>query len=370
MKIIKRSSCFLSDKNDIEHLYTFKDFPVYMGCSDNRYPDADEFADMKWGYSNSSGGVQLMELLDPAELYNLHHNSGTVGLTWKRHHHIFYEFISRQPCTNILEIGGASGELAKVFLENSNSKYTIIEPSAQSISDNPRFNFIQGLFEIHPFEDKFDTVIHSHVFEHVYNPSVFLQKVADLLEYGDNHYIAMPNMRYWLENGYTSTLTFEHTCFIDEQILEHLLSKNGFEVIDKIIEPHSIFIRCVKSRDVKTTEMDFSYSKDLFKKYINDLETDVKNINKMLAGQKFYLFGAHIFAQTLINLGLNERQIINILDNDPKKQGQRLYGTNLIVNPPTCLIDAINPIVVLRAGPYNDEIKTSILKINPSTTFI
>ena len=33
MKLIKRNKCAISQADDLEHLYTFKSFPVFMGCS-------------------------------------------------------------------------------------------------------------------------------------------------------------------------------------------------------------------------------------------------------------------------------------------------------------------------------------------------
>jgi hypothetical protein len=59
-----------------------------------------------------------------------------------------------------------------------------------------------------------------------------------------------------------------------------------------------------------------------------------------------------------------------LLDNDPKKQGSRLYGTNMLVASPKVLGDVANPFVILKAGVYNNEIKKDILEnINESTLF-
>ena len=57
-------------------------------------------------------------------------------------------------------------------------------------------------------------------------------------------------------------------------------------------------------------------------------------------------------------------------NNDPKKQGKRLYGTNLMVQSPSVLREVKNPIVILRAGVYNQEIKDDILSnINSAVTY-
>ena len=61
---------------------------------------------------------------------------------------------------------------------------------------------------------------------------------------------------------------------------------------------------------------------------------------------------------------------ICLLDNDTNKQTKRLYGTNLFVKSPTVLKDVERPIIILKAGVYNDEIKNDIIvNINPKTVF-
>ena len=101
----------------------------------------------------------------------------------------------------------------------------------------------------------------------------------------------------------------------------------------------------------------------------------VKRIKKILdsdySKENTFIFGAHIFTQYLIKFGLDEKLFSNILDNDGRKIGERLYGTDLIVKSPKILKDIENPILVLKAAQYNEEIKKDILEnINPNTRFI
>jgi len=369
--ILKRTQCVLTGNTiGLQHLHTFKHFPIYMGCtdSDQKY---DAFADMIWGVSPQSGSLQLSCLIDPETLYKNHHSSGSIGGIWKRHHIEFFNFIRSGNHQNILEIGGGCGILANTFLQNSNSgTWTIIEPSNQNIIDTDRLSFIQGLFENYQFTKKFDAVVHSHVMEHVIYPIEFLKKIHSLLKIGESHYISIPNMKHWLEQGYSSTLTFEHTYYIDYAVLEYLLNSNGFIIENSIVGEHSIFVKAIKTENIIDTKIDLSYAKDLFKSYVKNLNNDLDIIQSKIKDRKFYLFGAHVFSQMLINIGLPENQIEYILDNDPKKQNKRLYGTKCLVKSPFCLKDVEQPIVILRVGVYTEEIKESILKINSSTIFI
>ena len=60
-----------------------------------------------------------------------------------------------------------------------------------------------------------------------------------------------------------------------------------------------------------------------------------------------------------------------LLDNDINKQGKRLYGTNMMVKSPKVLADVKNPIIILKAGVYNDEVKRDILgNINKNAKFL
>ena len=370
MKKISRTQCAIDGIGAIHPLYTIRQFPISMSCVTHS-EDEDIFEDMHWGYSDA-GHVQLLEMLDPNLIYKNYHNPGTVGKIWREHHRTFAEFIKQSKFHNVLEIGGASGSLVENFIcDDTEFNWTIVEPSNSNKFNDNRVHLIKGYFEEFSFESKYDTVVHSHCFEHAYDPIKFLQKIYDLLEYGDYHYISIPNMKHWLDNGFTNTLSFEHTFYVDENVLTTLLYKSGFRIIDKIVSEHSIFVRAVKiTSKTINPNIDFTYVKKVFDNYITSLEADVKNINEQIIDRPFYLFGGHIFAQSLINMGLKSSQIVCILDNDPQKQGKRLYGTNCIVQSPKCLKDVKNPLVVLRGGSYSKEIKDSILAINPHTLFV
>ena len=104
--------------------------------------------------------------------------------------------------------------------------------------------------------------------------------------------------------------------------------------------------------------------KDLIAKF-NIVLTDSRN------EKKIFLFGAHIFSQYLIFNGLDVSRIHCIIDNDVNKQNHRMYGTQFLVESPMVLAGEDQPIVVLCAGVYNEEIKRSILgEINNSTIFL
>ena len=55
-----RTRCIISE-SELHHVFTFKNFPIFMGCVDFDNDNPDQYYDMKWGVSDK-GIIQLMEL--------------------------------------------------------------------------------------------------------------------------------------------------------------------------------------------------------------------------------------------------------------------------------------------------------------------
>lgn len=368
--MVIRDKCILSKENDLNHVHTFKNFPIFCGCVETDF-EKDIFSDMIWKYSKSSGIVQLGELVPLDLLYKNHHNSGTVGKIWKDHHKNFSDFIKKNKFQNVLEIGGATGSLFKHFKSLSDEfVWNVLEPSGVFSELDPKVKIISDYLELHNFEDnKFDTIVHSHVIEHIYDPIEFLSKIHDLLEDDGHQFISFPNIPEWILNGYANALFFEHTYYLDENIIENLLNKTGFKIIDIVKTDHSIFVSSIKS---EKKDKKFYYEESLinFNKYLINLKNTVNDILNFVGVDKVYLFGAHIFGQVILNNGLNENSVICILDNDSNKWDKRLYGTNLIIKSPKILSKVKNPKVIVNAGIYTEEIKSQIKDtINNSVIF-
>jgi hypothetical protein len=376
MKVIERSQCAITGDLDLEPLYTFPDFPVFMGCLDQPAV-LDLKQDMSWWISKGSGLIQLKNLLPLDVLYPESHGAGAVGALWEKHHKSFADFVNKTTPTSILEIGGAHGILEKEYQKFGQIPWTILEPNPSPV-DGCTAQFIKGFFdERFKYEGNFDTVVHSHVFEHIYKPEEFMQHLSGFIGAGKRLLFSLPNMQVMLERNYTNCINFEHTIFLTEPYVEYLLAKHGFKLLEKeyFMDDHSIFYAAVRDKNVKPTPLPpglYVANKKLYMDYVDFHKALIAELNQKMdqTTQPIYLFGAHVFAQYLLEMGLNTKKIVCLLDNDPKKQGRRLYGTKLNVDSPKVLAEVKDPIVILKAGVYNDEIKKDILEnINKSTIF-
>ena len=105
------------------------------------------------------------------------------------------------------------------------------------------------------------------------------------------------------------------------------------------------------------------------KKFLDMVESLVEFVaatNKLIDNHSgpIYLFGAHVFSQSLIFLGLKTDKILGVLDNASGKQNKRLYGTSFKVFNPSVISETNNVMVVLNASHYQSEIRDQLLSLN------
>ena len=377
MKLIERKKDIISGLNDTEHLHTFYNFPIFMGCVDEPQSE-DLLADSIWNIGVSTGLIQLKKLIPLDILYKQSHGSGDIGEIWNDHHRSFAFFISKHSPKSVLEIGGGHGRLAKLYEDYDHIPWTIIEPNPTPEASS-KAKWIKGFFDRNFISDScYDCYVHSHLFEHLYDPCQFMSDLSAYMKEGDKLIFTLPNMQEMLERNYTNCLNFEHTFFATEPYIEFFMAKYGFDIIEKeyFREDHSIFYTAVKSLNAVKNELPSSLyqkNKELFIKFIKNHKDMIENYNDQLKKIEgpVYLFGAHVFAQFLIQMGLDTNKIVSILDNDKNKQGKRLYGSNIFVESPKNLENIVTPHIILKAGVYNNEIKSDILEnINSTAIFL
>jgi hypothetical protein len=380
--MLEREECVISGEPDLEELFTFSDFPVFMGCTDQSR-ESDVVSDMRWWISRSSGLIQLKSTLPLETVYSNSHGAGAVGALWAKHHREFAAFLGRTQPKRVLEIGGAHGILEIEFRSAiGRIPWTIVEPNPAP-AEGCQATFVEGFFdETFVATEGFDTVVHSHVFEHFYQPDQFIRNLSRFMPLGTRMVFSLPNLQVMLERKYTNFINFEHTVLLSENYVDYLLAKHGFQVTAKehFLDDHSVFYAAVRTFDGSSRPPhlldanSYSTNRDLYLAYVDYHRDLVSRLNaKMRADDSgpIFLFGAHVFSQYLVAFGLDTSIIQCLIDNDRAKHGRRLYGTDLWVESPQCLEGLNMPRIILRSGVYNDEVKADILKnINGSAQFL
>jgi hypothetical protein len=372
---LTRKECVVCSHEKFNELETFHDFPVYMGTT-KQEQEEDLFCDLIFMKCEHCGTVQLKNLI-PLDILYANSHANVVGPTWKRHHHEFCKFVSKYTEGEVIEIGGSNLMVANEL--SKNNKITNIKVFDKKIHYEKKESS-----KILPFEEFFtpehisvDTncVIHTHLIEHLYTPTKTLRDIGEKLQNGAYMMFAAPQIDNMLKSGFTNAMNFEHSYLLCDKKVRYMVEQAGFQVIEeKDFSEYAKFYICQKKQNAKqTVAMNFDDEKTI-NQFIYNNKTEAVRIAKNLKNEKkdnSFIFGAHIFTQFLLKFGLKEDSFSAILDNDLKKVNNRLYGTKLLTETPKILKNYKEPIVVLKAAQYTEEIKKDILEnINSKTRFI
>ena len=373
--LIERPLSVVTGKHNLEELYVLKHFPVFLGCVESELED-DIFADMHWCIDPDTGVIQLSKLIPLNILYQEQHADG-CGPTWELFYNDFAEYVSQYNPISVLEIGGGQGKIAELVTSNLKDTYwTIIEPNP-TLRASKRIRVVPSFFDDKfEYDQPVDTVVFSHVLEHIYDPKAFLGAISHLLPEGGQLMFAYPNLELWLKRKYTNSINFEHTMLLTDHFVEYLLGINGFIIKNKTIyKDHSFFYVAVKKKSITSIQLPpskYGEYKEIFKAFVDYHVNTVVELNSRIlnSDSPIYLFGGHIFSQYLLNFGLHQERIESILDNSKTKLGKRLYGSKFYVESPEVLRNRKKVNIILKSGIYNEEIKHDILNnINNEVVF-
>jgi predicted SAM-dependent methyltransferase len=375
MNNLVRTNCVICN-NRIKNIHKLDKFPIKLetNISTNKYL----YEELSFSICTSCNTIQLDKLVPLEELYNTSHNTEIVGNTWLKYYDLFKSIINLYiEDKNILEVGCPSGKIAKLC--NNFNKWYIVDINKHLDVEKNNIFFIQDFFENNfLLNDNIDIIIHSHLFEHIYEPNIFLRKCYKILPNNGKMIFGIPNMEHMVDKTLFMGVFFEHNIFYNCNNISYLLKKNGFNIINiNYYEKHSIIIECIKTvpNTNITNDNNFKLQNYLpnFTKLINLYKNFINICNLIICNNipnKKFIFGASYNTQFLLFNGLNYELLDNILDNSLDKQNKYFYGTKLKILNPTILENLENPIIILNNGYYSNEICLQLYEINNSIIFI
>ena len=92
-----------------------------------------------------------------------------------------------------------------IIVNTKENNVNIIKKSSSLSREN---SFFDQSF-VH--DEEYDLYVHSHLFEHIYDPVSFAKKLSDFIPEGRDLIFSVPNIKEMLIRKYTNALNFEHT---------------------------------------------------------------------------------------------------------------------------------------------------------------
>jgi hypothetical protein len=369
----ERRECAACGAADLDPLLEINDVPVHMGCTDQPR-EQDVFYDQRWATCARCGSVQLSALAPLDLVYQSQHNAA-VGGVWARHHTALADFVAARAPRTVVEVGGASGALAREYTaQHDVESWTVVEPNP-TFAPQPPINLIAAYVEeVGDVVAEADAVVHSHLLEHLYQPRAFLRGLREQSRPDARMLLSVPNLPALLGQSGANALNFEHTYFFDVELLSWMLRDAGFTVEEpQRFEQHSLFMAARPDAESGAAgpPPDARGGAQAFARFVSEARADAEALATRAAGfdGPVYLFGAHVFSQFLIGCGFPAESATAVLDNDPHKQGLRLYGTPLEVAAPAVVAEVDPPTppvaVIVRATHYTAEITEQLRTLAP-----
>ncbi len=269
----------------------------------------------------------------------------------------------------ILDIGAAMGGLLNILQQNGYEKLYALEPSKTCVSymkneyklnaycgsvlDN--FNNIFG-------NEKFDFVILSHVFEHIYDLQKAILNIKSLLSERGAVYIEVPDSSRYYDFYVVPYYYFdiEHINHFSEFSLTALLSNYGFK--SKISKEKSMPV----SENIKYPAL-FSIfelntkSKYSINKYIDESKKKSKNnrLDELISSQEeCVVWGAGSFTKRLLaQSNLRECNIKYFIDKDNTKQ-EKFMDNVKVVSPK--ILESFSGTIIIASALFSSEIVAEI----------
>ena len=211
---MKRIACAICNSK-LENIKTLENVPIKLTCYSTPIYESYELSISKCITCNT---IQLDKLIPLNILYGGSHNYTSYGKVWEKYFDLCVNYVKSIVINkNILEIGDPSGKIA-LKLNNYNKWFIVEKNKNNEVIFNEKITFIEQFFDDDiMINDKIDIIIHSHLFEHIYEPNKFLKKCYDILNDNGEMIFGVPDMQYFAETNICPFLGlfFEHTILLN-----------------------------------------------------------------------------------------------------------------------------------------------------------
>lgn len=330
----ERKKCIFCNSNKLSEFFQEK-FTIPLGSYNVEEPkNKYEYMPLNIVSCDECLTFQLKYLGDLSEIYNVNHAYSYGSILSENNKN--FTLLIKDTIPNIkgiVEIGGGSGILSDVILNNIDTEYTIIDPYyfgnydkkiiINDYVENVDFDIINS-----------NIVVMSHVFEHFYEPLKVIEKISDNKKI---EYICLnfPDLETYVKKGTNHVLNPEHTYYVNNSFIIAIFQKYGFDILKKEdYRDHSVHFIFKKSDNIENKLILYNtYADKYIKIYYDNIYKTIEKINTEISlneNRLNYIWPCSMHTIYLFTFGLNHKLFNNILDNSPSKINKYLYGYDLL----------------------------------------
>lgn len=347
---------------------------------------------MQVGGCKQCGLFQILEPIDALEFYTNYDNGSSVKR--EPHLHKLLDQLSSILSTDakIIDIGCNDGKFLSHLRETGFTNLVGLEPTKNmsSVAIASGFKVFNTFLDVSTADEivlgegKFDCVIIRQVLEHIANLEDFGLAIQRLVKPGGVIAIEVPDAELNFR-GPDYALWEEHVNYFTIKSLEIFFQLNGMKLVDSYVSIFSGLCLSVLARKIDIESEVFSLEPisnsiaddfSSFKRWSNGFLTFRENVKKEIES-----YNKQGFEVVLYGVGSRSSPFLNIvgicdmlsfaIDDDPRKQGKFLPGSNIEIVSREIGLGRLNSqsLVLLGVNKENEEKLISELSFHNSLTF-
>lgn len=347
---------------------------------------------MQVGGCKQCGLFQILEPINALEFYTNYDNGSSVKR--EPHLHKLLDQLSSILSTDakIMDVGCNDGKFLSHLRETGFTNLVGLEPTKNmsSVAIASGFKVFNTFLDVSTADEivlgegKFDCVIIRQVLEHIANLEDFGLAIQRLVKPGGVIAIEVPDAELNFR-GPDYALWEEHVNYFTIKSLEIFFQLNGMKLVDSYVSIFSGLCLSVLARKIDIESEVFSLEPisnsiaddfSSFKRWSNGFLTFRENVKKEIES-----YNKQGFEVVLYGVGSRSSPFLNIvgicdmlsfaIDDDPRKQGKFLPGSNIEIVSREIGLGRLNSqsLVLLGVNKENEEKLISELSFHNSLTF-
>jgi len=275
----------------------------------------------------------------------------------------FADFVDKYDLKDkkVLEVGCGKGEFLQLMQDTGTDAYGI-----EYAQDSVNYCLDAGLqvekdyilYAHHEVKEApFDCFFILNFFEHLPDLNSTLQALYLNLKDDGIGLIEVPNFDMIIKENLFSEFINDHLYYFTSDTLEHVLNRNGFEVVEMNEVWHDYIISAVvKKKQVPNLSS--------FKRQQKKITQQIMDYLAKFSEESVAVYGAGHQALAVLALADLGDKIKYVVDDAPFKQGKYTPATHIPIVSAEILHEDPPEAIIVMAASYSDEVASKLLKLN------
>lgn len=367
MKKFEYTKCRCCGNHNLTPWFSLPNSPVANALFDK--PNKDKYP-LSLNFCTNCSHLQLDSAPDPDGVFSTYRYRSGVSNFFVKHFAEYAKIIvDKENPKTVLEVGSNDGYLLEQF-KNLGCDVYGVEPSSYLREDHEKKGitivtdfFSDKIIEENGWRGKFDVVCANNVLAHIPDTLAVMIDISNSLKDGGVLVAECGDQRGILSGECLDNVYHEHIDYYSPYSFATLAERAGL-VVESIeyIRSHGTSFRIIARKKegkhiAEVRRTDLKAHKDKVQKSIKERKN---HIIEQIANRNFFAYGAAAKAVTsLYTLGLVDRGLIGVVDDNELKQGRYFPGTDILITSPEKLDK--NAVVLVTAWNVYDDIKEKLV---------